>query len=136
MASNKIPNTIYIDVEGPEVSGLLIGLTFPTSFKNQFHYSVFLDESGHAVVTHELLLNSFDESLRLALMDHGDPREVIEGNVIAEVKNVSDLRSALSAYYVYEKVAQFEDGYERKLTELIKRCPKPDKYKIKLTIQN
>ncbi len=132
---NSIPKIIEISVQGPCPEGLVVRLEFPTNYKNNFYYSVFLNKEGFARVTREELLDSFDTDRELALMDYGDPRRVIDGEIKAIIKNVEQLRSALKAYYNFERIVLFEDNYEEKLAAAIRRAPDPRKYTLSIAMQ-
>jgi len=109
------PNRIIVECNQAGVGGLAVSLQFPCKHKNDFSYTIFLDESGHARLTGEEILRCFDLHREVFLMDYEDPRTAWDGRVLAHAMSGAELASALIAFAMYRDVAEYADGYETSL---------------------
>jgi hypothetical protein len=111
----SFPDRIIVECKQAGVRGLAVSLQFPCQQKNDFSYTVFLNESGRAELTGEEILRCFDRERQVFLMDYEDPRTAWDGRVLAHAMSRDELSSALSAFNLYRDVVEYPDGYKTNL---------------------
>jgi hypothetical protein len=123
------PKNVAVRVQ-PAESGVAVWLTFESSHRNNFSYTLFVDAAGRAQVSGEDLLRWFDQERFTFLMDYYDPRTVFTGRVTAEVLSNSELESAMGAFTMFNRHISYPDGYEDKLKAAFARGQDPSRYQI------
>jgi len=97
-----LPRKIIVRVTGDFRPGMVIGLRFGMSRKNDFYYRLYLDEDGQAQVERDELLRAFDEDRNMFLMDYAEPRAFFSGEIEAHVLTKEEIEAAIRAYDTFK----------------------------------
>ncbi len=102
-----IPDKIKIKASGEFRTGLAIQLKFKMRKKNDYYYSVFLDETGCAEIKMDELLSSFDQDRHLFLMDYKDPRTEFTGVIEPHVLTKEEIAAQLRGHEQDKKIPKY-----------------------------
>jgi DNA integrity scanning protein DisA with diadenylate cyclase activity len=102
--------------------------------RNDFHYTVFLGETGTAAISMEELLRWFDEERSAFIMDYVDPRIGFSGKVEARLLSPSDMKRALKAFEQYRRYLPYPDNYEHQLRSAFDKPQNPCAYRAELKL--
>ncbi len=111
----SFPGRIIVECKQVDVSGLAVALRVPCRKKNDFTYTIFLNDTGRAELLGKELLRCFDRERELFLMDYEDPRTAWDGRILAHAMSGVEISSALGAFAMYRSVVEYPDGYETNL---------------------
>jgi hypothetical protein len=129
------PKQVRVRVDGPFAEGVAVGIRFEMRRKNDFNYTVFLDETGAADVSAAELLKTFDEDRAAFLMDYVDPRTNFTGQVKARVLTDAELRRAVGALEMFRGKIPFPDGYEERLRAAVARGQDSKQYSVEVVVE-
>ncbi|SRR6266478_7259488 len=110
-----IPKKINVMAKGNYKSGLAVILRFQMKKKNDFYYTVFLDERGEARVEENELLRSFDQDRNLFLMDYVDPRTMFNGQIEARILTRKEIETTIREHETYKLHVSYPPDYLAKL---------------------
>lgn len=106
-----IPEKVIVTAKGEFKPGLAVVLHFKTSEKNDYHYTVFLDNEGKAEIEKRELLREFDETRNLFLMDFKDPRAVFTGQIEPHIWSKDEVERAINTYDKFKAVYKYSPDY-------------------------
>ena len=133
-SKSSFPRKVGVRVRPTAREGLAVALSFESSRKNHFHYTLFVDRDGFAEVSAEELLRTFDEDRSIFMMDYDDPRLVFTGRITATVMSTCELERALGAFDLYRGGFSFPIGYEDNLRLAIARGQDPEQFHVEIEV--
>jgi|ERR1035438_6320735 hypothetical protein len=96
------PENLIVSAKGTFKQGLAVRLKFEMSKKNNYDYTVFLNDEGIAKVSKSELLRSFGEDRRLFGMDYREPLEFFTGCIEAHVLSKEEIERAINASNIFK----------------------------------
>ena len=110
-----IPGKVIVTAKGDFKPGLMVWLRFGMSRKDDYYYTLFLDDKGSAQVERDKLLRSFDSDRKMFGMDCMNPREFFTGQVEAHVLSKEEIEGAIRAYDKFKRHHNYPLDYLDKL---------------------
>lgn len=131
----RLPEQVTVHVSPMPPAGTAVDICFGMAKRNDFHYVIFVGDTGTAAISMNDLLKWFDGERSAFTMDYADPRSGFSGKIEARVLGPSDVDSALKAFETYRKYLPYPEDYEHHLRSARGKSQGPCAYLTKVKLE-